>query len=88
MTPQNHLRLWFTPERKALIRGTALDRLASCPTGTFSRFLANDPEVPLTRLIYLYYPALTLLGYAPPIITLPIKGLNLTRWAAEQARKA
>lgn len=88
MTPQDHLKEWFTESRRALISGSALDRLSSCPKGTFSRFLANDPSVPLTRLIYLYYPALALLGYVPPIISTPLRGLNLTRWAAERAKKA
>lgn len=64
---QQHLRAWFTPARRKLIRCSELDRQAHRPTGTFSRFLALDPEVPLTYTISHYYSALAALGYQPPI---------------------
>lgn len=64
---QQHLQDWFTLNRKKLIRCSELDRRAGRPIGTFSRFLALDPEVPLTHTISTYYPALIELGYFPPL---------------------
>jgi hypothetical protein len=68
MSPHDHLRTWFTEERRKLIRSSELDRQAGRPVGTFSRFLAGSPTVPLTYSPGLtsYYPALALLGYQPP----------------------
>lgn len=63
-----HLRAWFTPERRKLINASELDRLAGRPVGLFARFLARQPNVVLTRGNGLadYYPFLALLGYEPP----------------------
>jgi hypothetical protein len=63
----DHLRAWLTPERRALLNCTAIDRLAGRPAGTLSRFAAAQPHVTLR---YVgpedYYPYLKLLGYEPP----------------------
>lgn len=70
-----HLRAWFTPERRSLISSSALDKLAGRPVGMFSRFLARQPHIVLSRGNGLsdYYPWLALLGYQPPL-PLPAQG--------------
>ena len=63
-----HLLTWFTPERRALITTTYLDKLAHQPDDTFSRFLAGhrNSGLPLSS-IQDYYQALRPLGYRPDL---------------------
>jgi hypothetical protein len=68
MLRSEHLRVWFTPQRRFIISCAALDRLAGRPIGTLSRFLDREKHVTLTYGTGLadYYPFLALLGYQPP----------------------
>lgn len=67
LTPAEHLRAWFTPERRKLISARAVDVLAGRPIGTFHRFLTGVPHVTLGRTgLTVYYPILRLIGYVPP----------------------
>ncbi len=64
----DHLRRWFTPERRRLISARAIDELAGSDVKvSFSRFLKGEPNVTF-RIVGLekYYRVLSLLGYAPP----------------------
>jgi hypothetical protein len=64
----HHLSTWLTPERRILISGPGVDRLANSPTPVaFSRFLAGAKSVTF-RISGLdrYYPVLAHLGYTPP----------------------
>lgn len=68
LTPAEHLRAWFTPERRKLISARSLDELAGRPPDMLSRFLAGTKHYTLSRGkgVTVYYPFLALLGYAPP----------------------
>ena len=67
LTPAEHLRAWFTPDRRKLISARAVDVLAGRPIGTFHRFLTGVPHVTLGRTgLSVYYPVLALIGYVPP----------------------
>ena len=71
VTPSEHLLAWFTPARRKLISTRALDAEAGAPLGTFSRFLKGERHVTFRRSgLARYYPALQLLGYVPPDISL------------------
>lgn len=71
MSLHDQIRQWFTGDRRRLIRSAELDRLAGRPVATFSRFLANDPSVPLTFTLSSYLPALALVGFVPVPISPP-----------------
>ena len=67
MTPPQHLLAWFTPARRQLIVGSAIDILAHRPRGSFARFLDSDSDTTFERIdLTPYYPVLQLLGYLPP----------------------
>lgn len=63
----DHLRAWLTPERRAMMNCTAIDRLAGRAPGTLARFAASQPHVNFRYVgPEAYYPHLKLLGYEPP----------------------
>ena len=69
--PADHLRSWFTPDRRKLISSRSLDLLAGRPLGTLSRFLSKQKRFTFSRSgLSHYYPFLALLGYQPPSDTL------------------
>jgi hypothetical protein len=64
----DHLRQWFTPERRRLISARAIDELAGYEVKvSFWRFLKGQPNVTF-RITGLerYYAVLSLVGYQPP----------------------
>jgi hypothetical protein len=64
----DHLRQWFTPERRRLISARAIDELAGYEVKvSFWRFLKGHPNVTF-RITGLerYYAVLSLVGYQPP----------------------
>lgn len=66
MSAAEHLRAWFTPERRELISTRAVDRLAGRPVGTLARFLAGEKYMTFEKIdISVYYPTLSLVGYVP-----------------------
>jgi hypothetical protein len=74
----DHLRQWFTPERRRLISARAIDELAGYEVKvSFWRFLKGHPNVTF-RITGLerYYAVLSLLGYSPPTADEIIRALG------------
>lgn len=67
VTAAEHLRAWFTDDRRKLISARAVDIMANRPPGTLSRFLAGEKYMTFERAdVSQYYPVLRLVGYSPP----------------------
>ena len=68
MTAAEHLRAWFTPERRELISLRAVDLAANRPLGTLARFLNSGQYMTFEKIdVSVYYPPLGLLGYMPQL---------------------